>query len=91
VDRERLAPVPDLPEEDTGAMNNVQYKCEECGMPVEECYCYDDGYAPSCTHCGGEGFMEANEMHCDWINFGDEYESCMYCRGTGLRKHQTVF
>jgi DnaJ-class molecular chaperone len=50
-----------------------------------------DGHEPSCTHCGGESFMEANEAYCDWINFGDEWVPCPYCRGTGLRKHQSVF
>jgi hypothetical protein len=52
---------------------------------------YADDYEPSCTHCAGDGFMEANEAHNDFINFGDELTPCPYCRGTGLRKHQTVF
>ena len=58
-------------------------------MPIDKCYCDHDDL--SCTHCGGEAFMEANEAFNDYINYGDEYVKCPYCRGTGLRKHQTVF
>lgn len=50
-----------------------------------------DGPEPACTHCGGDGFTEANEAYNDYVNYGDEYTDCPYCRGTGLRKHQTVF
>jgi hypothetical protein len=50
---------------------------------------YDEPY--ECSHCCGEAFMEANEAHNDYVNFGDELVRCPYCRGTGLRKHQTIF
>jgi NAD-dependent SIR2 family protein deacetylase len=52
---------------------------------------YDEMYEPTCTHCGGDACMEANEAHNDYINYDDELVKCPYCRGTGLRKHQTIF
>ena len=52
---------------------------------------YDDGMEPGCHTCGGDGFLEANEAHCDWVNFGDELVSCPNCCGSGLLKDCTVF
>jgi len=48
----------------------------------------DDDFA--CTHCGGEGFREVDDIwwdECDQFGFGP----CTSCRGTGERKHQRVF
>ncbi|GAP37335.1 hypothetical protein ABXN37_19620 [Piscinibacter sakaiensis] len=49
---------------------------------------YDDGYA--CTHCGGEGRREVDDI---WWDDCDEfgYGPCTSCRGTGERRHQWVF
>ncbi len=48
----------------------------------------DDEY--SCTHCGGEGFREVDDIwwdDCDQFGWGP----CTSCRGTGRRRHQWVF
>lgn len=52
---------------------------------------YDDGVEPECHTCGGDGCLEANEAHCDWVNYGDELVTCPNCRGSGLLKDCTVF
>lgn len=54
----------------------------------------DDGFYDdeewACTHCGGEGYREVDDPLWDDCNeFGEG--PCPSCRGTGLRKHQTVF
>jgi len=54
---------------------------------------WDDNYEDdeySCTHCGGEGFLEVDDVlwdDCDEYGWGP----CNSCRGTGLRSHQWVF
>lgn len=43
-----------------------------------------------CTHCGGEGFREVDDIwwdDCDEFGWGP----CSSCRGTGMRRHQWVF
>lgn len=48
----------------------------------------DDGFA--CTHCGGEGFREVDDIwwdDCDEFGWGP----CTSCHGTGERRHQFVF
>lgn len=43
-----------------------------------------------CTHCGGEGFREVDDIFwddCDESGWG----RCTSCRGTGERRHQWVF
>lgn len=60
---------------------------EQCDL-IEDPYDDDDGW--SCTRCGGEGYCEVDDPlwdDCDEWGFGD----CPACRGTGDRKHQTVF
>lgn len=53
----------------------------------------DDDYADGdedCTHCGGEGYREVDDIFwddCDHNGFGP----CTSCKGTGLRRHQWVF
>jgi hypothetical protein len=49
------------------------YYCEECGKAV----------AVVCPLCGGEGFMQEDEMECDWINYGDDLVTCHECNGYG--------
>lgn len=44
----------------------------------------------ACTHCGGDGFREVDDMQwddCDEFGWGP----CTSCRGTGQRRHQWVF
>lgn len=44
----------------------------------------------SCTHCGGDGFTEVDDIfwdECDEFGWGP----CTSCRGTGRRTHQWVF
>jgi hypothetical protein len=54
--------------------------------------CYDDDYDDefACTHCGGEGYREVDDI---WWDDCDEYGygPCTSCRGTGERRHQWVF
>lgn len=48
----------------------------------------DDGL--DCTHCGGAGFREVEDIwwdDCDEFGWGP----CTSCRGTGERRHQWVF
>lgn len=52
---------------------------------------YESGDEPECHTCGGDGFLEANEAYCDWVNYGDELVTCTNCKGSGLRKDCTVF
>ena len=49
------------------------YRCENC----------DGVVAVPCPLCGSEGFMEEDEMECDWINFDDELVTCKECDGYG--------
>lgn len=49
---------------------------------------YDpDDYEPQCTWCGGDGIGDGcyDPIQCCGQDF------CHPCRGTGLRKNQTVF
>lgn len=56
---------------------------------------FDDGWDEgdddfSCTHCGGEGFREVDDIwwdDCDEFGWGP----CRSCDGTGLRSRQWVF
>lgn len=48
---------------------------------------YDDEW--DCTWCGGEGYMDNDDPL--WYGFDVDYVTCSACRGTGLRKHQTIF
>jgi|LakMenEpi03Aug12_release.lakeMendotaPanAssembly.Ray.scaffolds.fasta_scaffold03608_27 hypothetical protein len=58
------------------------------GGTDDDCEYDDEEWA--CTHCGGEGYREVDDpMWDDCDEFG--YGTCHSCRGTGLRKHQTVF
>lgn len=53
-------------------------------------YCDYDDEEWDCTHCGGEGYREVYDpLWDDCDEFGEG--TCLSCRGTGLRKHQTVF
>lgn len=48
----------------------------------------DDGF--SCTHCGGEAYVQVEDPfwdECDQFGWGP----CTSCRGTGERRHQWVF
>lgn len=63
---------------------------EECKHP--DSFWIDDGlWCPDCNSmagvtcplCGGQGFMEENEMEADWINYGDELVTCRECGGKG--------
>lgn len=53
----------------------------------------DDDWDPddlACTHCGGEGFREVDDIFwddCDEFGWGP----CTSCRGTGSRSQQWVF
>lgn len=51
---------------------------------------WDDRDDYDCTHCGGEGFREVDDIwwdDCDEFGWGP----CASCRGTGQRRHQWVF
>jgi DnaJ-class molecular chaperone len=52
----------------------------------EDCDYDDDGGV--CQTCHGEGYLEANEAHCDWINYGDDLVRCPNCNGSGDAKDQ---
>jgi hypothetical protein len=55
---------------------------------------YGDGDEPECMDCGGEGYVAGYEIEqnydAGWIDPEKTYR-CPNCRGTGLRKDQTVF
>lgn len=65
--------------------------CEYCHQPLamyqidQTYYCDNCGKAAAvvCPLCGGEGFMEEDEMECDWINYDDELVTCRECGGKG--------
>lgn len=57
-------------------------------VPAEPDDYWDDD--PACTHCGGEGYREVDDIwwdECDQWGYGP----CTSCHGTGERRHQRVF
>lgn len=50
------------------------YFCTNCGKAV----------AVTCPLCGGEGYMQEDEMEGDWINYGDDLVMCRECDGHGV-------
>lgn len=51
---------------------------------------YDEENDLACTHCGGEGYREVEDIwwdECDEFGYGPSTS----CRGTGSRNHQWVF
>jgi hypothetical protein len=61
---------------------------DEPDEPVYDDDEFDDEW--SCTHCGGEGYREVDDI---WWDDCDEFGQgpCTSCRGTGERRHQWVF
>lgn len=60
-------------------------------MEPEQEY-YEDDYDEcewDCTFCCGEGVEENDDPL--WYGFDVDFIPCRACRGTGLRKHQTIF
>jgi DnaJ-class molecular chaperone len=58
------------------------------GDPIPDDYWeYDEEL--DCTWCGGEGLMANDDPL--WYGFDVDEVPCTACKGTGLRKHQTVF
>lgn len=55
---------------------------------------YGDGDEPECMDCGGEGYVQGEDIQryydAGWIDPEKTYR-CPNCRGSGLRKDQTVF
>ena len=46
---------------------------------------YDDDF-DICQTCGGDGYLEACEAYCDWVNYGNELVVCPKCGGDGCAK-----
>jgi hypothetical protein len=72
------------------------------GGPSSEAVSFDgDGRGPKaethdddleewdCSMCGGDGFIGNDDPL--WHGFDVDYIDCWACKGTGLRKHQTIF
>lgn len=53
---------------------------------MSEDYDVCDDHEPAyCDVCGGEGIVDCQEYHCDWVNYGEgEWEICPECRGSGM-------
>jgi hypothetical protein len=76
-------------------MNNTEtpQPPQVCGSELNVQLCESDDYDEydsDCTHCAGTGYREVDDpLWDDCDEFGEG--QCSSCRGTGLRKHQTVF
>jgi hypothetical protein len=67
------------------------FKCQDCGAPVEQCWCNDDGYDNSgCYECGGRGyFVDCIDDLChggDECIHGDPPRPCRTCNPKGERE-----
>lgn len=63
----------------------VKCKHQESFWDDDQLWCPDcqTVVGVNCPLCGGDGFMEEDEMEADWINYGDDIVTCRECGGKG--------
>ena len=62
------------------------YECPDCGEQLDtmaSAVGHRCGQDVPCPSCAGDGFVDAQEYHCDWVNYPKQIMVCPKCKGRG--------